>query len=54
MSMISCEECKQPVSSYARVCPHCGYPSGAKIHSAVVVLTVIAGIVVFVVAMLMK
>ena len=31
MALIECLECKNPVSTEARTCPHCGYPLAEKL-----------------------
>ena len=31
MALIDCPECRQPVSTAARTCPHCGYPVAEKV-----------------------
>lgn len=52
MAMINCKECKQEVSSKAKVCPHCGvkepgFGTSDKIGSAVIGILFVLGIVYF-------
>jgi hypothetical protein len=49
MAMSPCRECKNPVSTEAKVCPHCGVPTPVEtilqsMQQILVVATVIAGI----------
>lgn len=34
MALISCPECKQQVSTAAKICPHCGYPISEQLSSS--------------------
>lgn len=45
MALIECPECKQPVSSEAEKCPHCGRAIAQKQSAAGVLAAIIIGLV---------